>query len=220
MLKADLHIHSNHSDGIDSVKKLLQAAIEKRLDAISITDHDTINGSLEAIEIAEEESLPIVVIPGVEISTENGHLLAYGIYEDIEADKNMQETAFEVRRMGGVSAIAHPFQFHKHGIVKIAKAIHAVDAIEVFNAKFYIGLCNTLAVRVSRKYKKAVIAGSDAHGSEAIGFGVTLLNVASKDIGSMIQSIRDGQTSFDGKRIPIALQLKTYATRLRWVSWK
>ena len=50
MLIADLHIHSNHSDGKDSVKEILNVAIKKQLDVISITDHDTLNGSLEAID--------------------------------------------------------------------------------------------------------------------------------------------------------------------------
>ena len=85
LLKADLHIHSNHSDGKSSVKEILNVAIERKLNVISITDHNTVNGSLEALEIVREENLSIMVLPGIEISTAQGHLLAYGIRKDIEA---------------------------------------------------------------------------------------------------------------------------------------
>jgi hypothetical protein len=218
MLKADLHVHSDHSDGIDGVRKLLKAAIERKLDAISITDHDTVNGSLEAIEIAEDEKLPILVIPGIEVSTRDGHLLVYGVPRSIEPGRSMRETAFEV--LEGVTAIAHPFQFHRGGIVRIKKAIDAVDAIEVFNAKFYTGLYNLLSARISRKYGKSVIAGSDAHCSKAVGCGITLLD-SSKDVHSVIQSIKHGKTRVEGERMPICFQLKTSATKaLRLVGWK
>ena len=60
MLKADLHIHTNYSDGRDNVRKILAAAITKNLDVIAITDHNTMQGSLEAINIVEEEHLPII----------------------------------------------------------------------------------------------------------------------------------------------------------------
>ncbi len=219
-LRADLHIHSSYSDGIDSVKKILRAALEKKLDAISITDHDTVNGSLEAMEIVEEEKLPLVVIPGVEISTSDGHLLAYGVYEDLEPGRSMRETALEVKRIGGISAIAHPFQFYRHGIINITKAIDVVDAIEVFNAKFYIGLCNALSAIISRRYDKPVIAGSDAHSSQTIGYGITILHGAGNS-QSAIQSIRLGKTGIEGRRIPLTLQLRTSLTRTqRWVDWR
>ncbi|TDA27204.1 MAG: PHP domain-containing protein, partial [Archaeoglobi archaeon] len=69
MLRAELHVHSNFSDGKDNVGDLIKAAIEKKIDVLSITDHDTIDGSLSAIEIVSAEKLPIIIIPGIEIST-------------------------------------------------------------------------------------------------------------------------------------------------------
>ncbi|MEM2402370.1 MAG: PHP domain-containing protein, partial [Archaeoglobaceae archaeon] len=80
MLKAELHVHSRYSDGLDSVEKLVREAIKKGIEIISITDHDTLNGSLSAIELVEAEKLEIIVIPGIEVSTRSGHLLAYGIF--------------------------------------------------------------------------------------------------------------------------------------------
>lgn len=204
---AELHAHSNHShDGRNSVKELLDSAINKNIDIISITDHDTVNGSLEAIETVNSEHLPIIVLPGVEISTEEGHLLAYGVSEDFERGIPMRETAKLVRKAGGAAAVAHPFQVHRHGVIRLSKVIDVVDAVEVFNAKFYIGFYNRLANYFATKYQKSSIAGSDAHCSVAVGYGTTLLYNA-KDAATALNDICCGNTGIFGKRIPLAIQL-------------
>ncbi len=77
--KIDLHLHTTHSDGILSVKELMQKAIKSGLRAISITDHDTIDGYIEAKTLEEAKSLE--VISGIEISCfdhkQDYHLLGY-----------------------------------------------------------------------------------------------------------------------------------------------
>lgn len=78
-MKADLHMHSNHSDGTFSVSELLNYAKEKELNVISLTDHDSMNGVLEAVLLGQK--LGIKVVPGVELSTfrnnESVHVLGY-----------------------------------------------------------------------------------------------------------------------------------------------
>ena len=75
MLKLDLHIHSMHSeDANGSPKEIKKLLIKKGLQGMAITDHNAINGG----RIAQKESTKdFIVIPGVEISTTDGHLLAY-----------------------------------------------------------------------------------------------------------------------------------------------
>ena len=76
MLSTDLHIHTSCSkDGESSVQQVLSAAIAAGLDAIAITDHDTMQG----YKIARELDTSVLVIPGVEISTREGHVIALGI---------------------------------------------------------------------------------------------------------------------------------------------
>lgn len=86
MGKADLHIHTNASDGDLSPEALINKVAEKGLQTISITDHDTIRGYLDAKELAAEKGIEI--IPGVEISTvwvgREIHVLAYAFDEDDE----------------------------------------------------------------------------------------------------------------------------------------
>jgi len=190
VLKAELHVHSNHSDGRDSVKKILEEALAK-VDVISITDHDTLQGSLEAEEIVEEEHLPIIVIRGVEISTASGHLLAYGINRDIEPKMSMEESCRAVREQGGICVLAHPFDFLRHGNIRL-KDFRFVDAVEVFNAKSPF---NFLAKRCAVKYSKPGIAGSDAHTASAIGLGMTLIKNAN------LKSILEA--SYNGRKISL-----------------
>ncbi|MRT94432.1 TrlF family AAA-like ATPase [Ancylomarina sp. 16SWW S1-10-2] len=90
-LRADLHIHSFGEFGSYDVKDttmtplaIVDTAIEKKLSVISITDHNEIQNSHTAIEYSREKN--ILVIPGVEISTTQGHLLVY-----FETYKNLRD---------------------------------------------------------------------------------------------------------------------------------
>lgn len=64
---ADLHLHSNHSDGLDSPARVVERAAQLGIDAIALTDHDTTSGVPEALAAAERHG--VTCIPGVEIST-------------------------------------------------------------------------------------------------------------------------------------------------------
>lgn len=78
-IKADLHIHTNFSDGNYSPKEIVEKAKEINLKALAITDHDTLEGIPQAI--TEGKSLGIEIIPGVELSTSVNdcevHILGY-----------------------------------------------------------------------------------------------------------------------------------------------
>jgi predicted metal-dependent phosphoesterase TrpH len=89
MYKADLHLHTTASDGSDTPGELIAKAKEAGFEVISITDHDTIAGSLEALGLHREG---VKVITGIEFSChtegEGGfdcHILGYGFDPDNEA---------------------------------------------------------------------------------------------------------------------------------------
>ncbi len=86
-MSCDLHIHSTYSDGSQTPEEIVAEAIEKKLTAIAIADHDTVQGVMPAIEAARGSDL--LVIPAVEISTEyqkaEVHILGYWI--DLESDE-------------------------------------------------------------------------------------------------------------------------------------
>lgn len=77
--KADLHTHTNYSDGVCSPDDLIAKARNAGLDILSITDHDNVNGIKEAVVAGKKVGIEIV--PGVEISSEISsreiHILGY-----------------------------------------------------------------------------------------------------------------------------------------------
>lgn len=106
MGKADLHIHTNASDGDCTPTEILEKAIEKGLDTISITDHDTIKGYKKARKL--ELSNKLELLPGVEMSVRWGekevHLLSYCFDPDDE-DVNillLQQSGARRRRMAKI----------------------------------------------------------------------------------------------------------------------
>jgi predicted metal-dependent phosphoesterase TrpH len=202
IIRADMHVHTNHSkDGKSSVKEVVKSALRYNLNALAITDHDTVDGSLEAIEFVEEENLSLIIVPGIEISTLNGHLLAYGIKKDVDPGMSMEETAFIVKELGGVTAVAHPFQFYRHGLLKFW-IIRKVDAVEVFNSKYVVGICNYLASLLAKAYGKPGIAGSDAHNAGEVGAGITVVECFDRyiDSGTILKAILNGNVKTEGRR--------------------
>src|ERR671919_2208950 len=92
---ADLHIHTVYSyDGTASVPAVLARAKQVGLDVIAITDHDEIRGALKAFELAPQ--FGIEVIPGIEITTAKGDLLALFVTEKIRPRQSLLETILHV----------------------------------------------------------------------------------------------------------------------------
>lgn len=106
MRKADLHMHSTVSDGSFTIPELITRAKEKGLDAIAITDHDTLS---QAGQIPKTED--ILVIPGIEISAydyEHGfrvHMLGYGIQKP-EVTERVVHPTLEARHANSLHQIA------------------------------------------------------------------------------------------------------------------
>ena len=202
-LEVDLHVHSEASyDGKEPVELILEHAADIDLDAVVITDHDTIHASIEAAERASEYGL--IGIPGVEISTANGHLLAIGVDEMPDVGRPIGETVEVVRELGGIAVVPHPFQRTRHGVHKRRLKRIDPDAIETFNAWLFTGYRNRRARRYARRYGYPGVGGSDAHSLLTVGrtyteitVGKPISDVTSDDI---IQAIRAGDTDIRGQR--------------------
>ena len=99
-MNIDLHCHSTNSDGTWPVSKLLEEAEKKRIQGLSITDHDNFNGSLEANRV-NENVFSGILIPGIEISTriegQTVHLLAYFPQFDINQDADLFQNLEKIK---------------------------------------------------------------------------------------------------------------------------
>ena len=114
-VRIDPHVHSEGSyDGHEPVELILEHAADIGLDAVVVTDHDTMSESLRAAELAPEYGL--IGIPGVEVSTAHGHLLAVGVEEMPPHRAPYDETVAWIHDHGGVAIVPHPFQRSRHGV--------------------------------------------------------------------------------------------------------
>ncbi|MFO7847301.1 MAG: PHP domain-containing protein [Balneolaceae bacterium] len=115
MGKADLHIHTNASDGDCSPQEIVEKSIKKGLRTIAITDHDTIKGYRKAVETASPEQIEI--LPGVELSVQwnekEVHLLAYCFDPDDEDINLLLMQQGRARRIRMAKIVKH---LQKQGI--------------------------------------------------------------------------------------------------------
>jgi predicted metal-dependent phosphoesterase TrpH len=205
MLKADLHIHTSCSkDGESSVAQVLAAAAGAGMDVIAITDHDTMDGYRIACDLATD----VLVLPGVEVSTKEGHLIALGIEHPPAPARPILDTMAAVRNAGGITILPHPFHRYRHGAaLKCREAFSAADAIEVYNSRYVIPHANQRAIRLARAMGKPAVAGSDAHHARFIGFGKTLID-AEKNVPSVLRAIAEGKTRPAGRKTPVRIYTK------------
>ena len=78
MGKADLHIHTRHGDGLDSVERIFEHVEAKAdLDVIAITEHDSLETALDAREAWARGNFTFDFVPGVEVTTLEGHVVAH-----------------------------------------------------------------------------------------------------------------------------------------------
>ena len=193
-MRFDLHVHSNFSDGQDSVEAVLRAAVRRGLFGLSITDHDTLEGSQKALKIISEEKLDLVLIPGAEVTTSEGHLLCLGIEELPPRGLSPEETVDLAREQGGIAIVPHPYHPFRHAIGRIPDC----DAVEVYNSKHLFGIANARARMGARKRHLPMVAGSDSHFAATVGLGVTDIQAA--DAEEAVAAIRLGRTRILGKR--------------------
>jgi predicted metal-dependent phosphoesterase TrpH len=213
MLTCDLHVHTNFSkDGESSVEEILKRAEEVGLDAIAITDHDSVDGAKRALTC----TTTVLVIPGIEVSTKQGHLLVLGVTDVIPAGLDVIVTVEIARRMGALAILPHPYHVWRHGVARRKKAgMDVVDAVEVFNSRYIVGSANTKAARIAKRLGKPCVGGSDAHNARFVGFGRTFVD-AEKNIPAILEAIRAGKVSCGGRKTP----LRTYTRQSINNTWK
>lgn len=197
-------MHTTASDGTMHVQDLLDhVARMGTLNVIAITDHDRLDASLWAYE--RRARYPFEIVPGVEVSTAEGHLLALWVQDDIPAGMSLAETAHAVHEQGGLAIIAHPCHYympdHTRAALRHMRRPHllaqaGIDAIEAHNAGVFIAGVNVLARRLARAAGLPVVGGSDAHTLGAVGTGQTHFD--GHTAADLRRAITGGQTQATG----------------------
>lgn len=181
MGKADLHIHTTNSyDGTATVAATLEFVKRHTdLDVIAITDHDEIDGALEALTWAP--AYGIQVVPGIEISTGEGHLQGLWVQQRIPPGLSLIKTLEKIAELGGLAVAPHPG--HKWTGCLSAESIRQALQIpalaqvlvggEEYNASLPYLALNRKAAHIVHVNRLAAVASSDAHMLWMIGLAHT-----------------------------------------------
>jgi predicted metal-dependent phosphoesterase TrpH len=202
----DPHIHSTYSeDSSATVEDIINYSKKIGLDAIAIADHNSIKGSMKALEYVCNDP-DFLIIPSMEISTRKGHIVALGITYEISAGLSPEETIGRIHDHGGIAVAAHPFVHYREGLFTKSDYLD-VDALETLNSRYIFGFSNWRAKKLAEKKNIPQIGASDAHFLKAIGSCVTHLE-AEFTVESVLDGILSGKTHVFGDRTPLPLILK------------
>ncbi len=189
-------MHTSYShDGFCTLTQAVEKAKARRLSGIAIADHNTIAGHAEISKFSDENFL---IIPGIEVSSKDGHILGLGINELIPSDLSAAETVDKIREQGGIAVAPHPFSpARKTGVVSKAK----FDAVEIFNSHAYF-LSNPLAKKFAEQNKMPMTAGSDSHFPDEVGLAYVGVTCEPK-LDDILKAIAHGEVVIFGRTLPI-----------------
>lgn len=201
MLKLDLHLHSCYSaDGIGSPHDLIKAIQKRGLQGMALTDHNTTEGYRT---VKNEIPQDFLVIPGCEISTADGHLLAFNVTENIPKNLSVEETVERIIDSGGEPIVPHLYRLFS-GIKKEKLRLirTKISAIEVFNG-CSVPNSNLKTAKVAQTFGLGGTGGSDSHDPLYAGFAYTIVDTTDTRIDSILSEIKRKKTWGEGVTMPL-----------------
>jgi len=194
----DLHCHSRFSaDGVAEPEALIAEARAKGLHGFAITDHNTCACVDYFLQhgFMNKEGLPVdglLIIPGQEITTAEGHLLALGItLPDLKGIPAIEAVAL-IHQAGGLAIPPHPYDFFRAGIREPVLETLDIDAVEVFNAATTLKRYNKHAFNYAQGRGLPMTAASDAHDHVALGTAYSILEADTFSLAGVLEAIRKG----------------------------
>lgn len=205
-LKIDLHVHTVESPDAHTRREHLPAIIKGRgLDGIAVTEHNKF----------DPPKIDALILPGVEVSSRDGHIIALGIHENIPARLPADETIRLIHSQDGVAIIPHPYD-PVCQCVKISRLKTTPDAVETVNAdalSFHIS--NWLARRDARAFKLPQVGGSDSHIPQTIGDAYTIFDASSGSLRDILDAIRSGRVRAEGHATSVRNKLRKLSYKFR-----
>jgi predicted metal-dependent phosphoesterase TrpH len=214
-VRADLHVHSIYSpDSQITPKDLIYFAKKHGLNAVAITDHNIVEG---ALKIAKETT-DLLIIPGIEVSSANGHIVGLNVREVIPKGLRVDETVDKIHAAGGVAIACHPFALFKGSLQK--NVSDKFDAIETINARaFPFSRSCKKAEEVAKKFNLPRVAGTDAHYAPQVGYGYTVID-SDLNVEAIAKALMEGRCQPFGRAVPVFLNVQQQIQRLRRMAKK
>ena len=198
-LRIDFHVHSFFSmDGVSSPEDLIAAARAAGLNGFAVTDHNTCDAVdyMRAHGLMREDGRAVdgfLVIPGVEVTTADGHLLCLGctLPSSLKGKPSL-EVCDLAHRAGGICVAPHPYDLFRAGIRESVLDTLPLDGLEVFNAATTMKRHNRKAYQYAEKRGLPMTAGSDAHHAGAVGGACTILDTDDLSVSGVRSARRQG----------------------------
>ncbi|MQA95836.1 MAG: phosphoesterase [Streptosporangiales bacterium] len=204
--RGDLHTHTVHSDGRRTPDELAAAAADAGLDFIASTEHNTPSANL----VWGRHTRPgLLVIPGTEATTRDGHMLALGLppggwaeWRHRAADGALPGVAAGIRDGGGLAVAAHPHTTCLGCDWRFG--YRDVDAVEVWNGPW--GEDDEAALRtwdglLRAGVRRPAVAGSDTHTPEQpVGSPQTVVWAEELSTSAVLAGIRAGRSYLAASR--------------------
>jgi predicted metal-dependent phosphoesterase TrpH len=209
-LKVDLHVHTTYSkDSLITPKDLVYYAKKHGLNAVAVTDHNQLEG---AFKIAKETDF--LVIPGMEVSSVDGHIVALNVKELIPRGFSAVETVERIHEAGGIAIACHPYASFKGSLKE--NICETFDAIEIINARaFPFKISVKKAIQTAERFGLSRVAGTDAHYGPQIGYGYTVIEAKEASVEAISKAIVDGHCQPLGQPVSITLNLLQEFQRIK-----
>jgi predicted metal-dependent phosphoesterase TrpH len=206
---ADLHVHTTYSDdSLITPQDLVYYAKKNGLNAVAVTDHNRLEG---ALKIAKETDF--FIIPGMEVSSKHGHIVALNVSEAVPRGLSATETIDRIHAAGGIAIACHPFALFKGSLGKNVSG--KFDAIETLNARaFPFNRNRKKAEEAAKNLGLPRVAGTDAHYGPQIGSAYTIID-AEPNAQAVVDAILAGRCRPAGGPVPLVLNVQQQIQRLK-----
>ena len=207
--RVDMHIHTTNGASDSQLRPDEMAEIAKSigLTGVNVSEHDRVWDRYTADSFRAEHPY-LFVSPGMEVSTDLGHIVVVGLKEYVPGIRKATELRRVVTEMGGFMLVAHPFRhffdpvsFTRHGkqppemtvenMIKM-EVFHLVDAIEVLNGANTMRE-NYFALQVAHALGKPGTGGSDAHSRSGVGYYCTEFEKQLESVEEMLVELHAGR---------------------------